>query len=182
MRTRSLVLLALACIACGCSSSTGPTVSQSRAGQTSADSVLNAVTLTDDVGTTTANVAGPTQYIRQNQGETFSTTTGMVTRTLTINRNPDGSVNMSLNSGSDAKGVIQADGATGNVTRFEFDTNSSAPLAALGELQRQYQDTFRALSADKRAVAEAQAKAFVDGLAELNPTLATLAKGLLGIP
>lgn len=182
MRTVLLVALSLACIATGCSPSTGPSVTQSREGQVTTDSVLNKVTLTDDVGTTAAEVAGPTQYIRQTQGETFSTTTGMVTRTLTINRNPDGSVNMSLNSGSDAKGVIVADPTTGNVTRFEYDTNSSAPLDALGRLQREYQATFQALSADKRAVAEAQAAAFVESLEKLSPTLAALAKGLLGLP
>lgn len=174
-------VLAVTCGGCG---ATGPSSKQDLSGQSSTNSPLNKAAFVDGPdgtsGTTTFETAGPVDIVKQTAAGTEAKSSGQVTRTLTVER-PDG-LKMTLRSGSDAEGSVKADAQTGNVTDFTFKTNSAAPLTALATNAQVYQDTVKALSADTRAVYEAQTQAFVKSVEAVNPTLATLIKGLLGVP
>lgn len=165
----------------GCTT-VGPVASQSRDGQTATNSPQNHVTLVDDDGTTTADVAGPTDWTRQDAYGTLSHTTGMVTRTVTYE---DGSRKLVVRSGSDigAKG-IHLDPTTGAFSIDSFDTSSSGPLVALGSLQANTVAAMQNISAEQAAVLKTiseNQKATILGVAEkVSPEFLAAIKSLLG--
>jgi hypothetical protein len=147
-----LMLAVLALVAICLSACTSMPKSQhSREGLTVTGSPLNKTTLTDAEGTTVFETAGPTRVIESTPGKVRAQSSGMVTRTLNVKRNPQtGALEMTLDSGSDAKGAITADAQTGNVTSFNFETSSSQPLAAFMEGQAQLREVWTHLSDNER--------------------------------
>ena len=180
--TRWACVALLACTMAGCSQTVGPTAAQNRTGQVLSNSPLNKVTQIDDQGSITSEVAGPTDWIHQTPGDTVSHTTGMVTRTLTIEK-PDFKV--TLRSGSDigASGV-EFDPASGSVKVGSFSTSSSAPLVALGDLQAKTGDVMKTITAEQASVLKTiseNQKATILGVAEkVSPEFLNALKALLG--
>lgn len=163
---------------CGCST-VGPTSQQSADGQTVTNTPNNTAAFIDDNGTTSFNSSGPIEIIKQTRDQTEAQSSGMVTRTLTVQR-PDG-LSLTLRSGSDARGLIEADAVTGNVKRFEFETSSSAPLRELGDVQAKLQASIQAIAREQGVTYQAAYRSVVDSLDTLQPSIAALLRGIFPV-
>lgn len=184
MRTLFLPVLALAAIiTASCASAVGPTTGQSKTGQSLANSPLNAANLTDGSGAGSVTSAGPVDITRQHPDYTEAVTGGQVLRTVSY-RDPSGRL-LTIRAGTDlnAKGVkvLSPDGST-LVQIDEFGTSASVPLAALAEQARVYQETFRAMSADQRAVIQSANEAYVKAVEAVSPVLGAALRALLAAP
>lgn len=155
----------------------GPTRSQGAAGQTTANSPLNATTIKfggSEGETWTSEHAGPGASIDMGADGFSAVKTGQVTRDIAWS-DPDGR-RFSLSAGSDfaAVGVEVFQGGAPLLKIAEFSTSSSEPVRALNEALDRYGAVWQSLSADQRAVIEAQVAAIEAAVPEVAGLLGKL--------
>lgn len=152
----------------------GPTREQTIGGVKSRNSPLNGTAIVEEGGSFTAEHSGPLSAITMTADEFRANKPNQVTRDIAY-RDPNGR-SLTISSGSDlyAKGVRVNVGDAQVVTIDEFSTSSSEPIRAANEALDRYKEVWVSLSADQRAVIEAQVAAIEAAVPEVAGLLGRL--------
>lgn len=129
------ILLAAAILACGCGRRVGSTATYDSGGRPSfVNGSPVTLSIEDSEKRGFANGIGPARFTSITGAEVQTFQTGTTPRDLFLSRNPDGTIQFNLSSGTDvtAEGV-KVNPNTGEVTIAKFGTSSSEPLRAGAE-------------------------------------------------
>jgi hypothetical protein len=163
-------MLAAAILACGCGRRVGSTATFDSGGRPSfVNGSPVTLSIEDSEKRGFANGIGPARFTSITGEEVQTFQTGTTPRDLFLSRNPDGTIQFNLSSGTDvtAEGV-KVDPSTGAVTIAKFGTSSSEPLRAGAE-------AYEALTKYWAARDEASKQAIIAELETVKATAPTAA-------
>lgn len=124
----------------------------------------------------TATGVGPARWTSITEGEVQTFQTGSTPRDMWVKKNPDGTLQFNLSSGTDvrAKGV-EFDATTGSFKLGEMDLSASEPIRAGNEAYDRLVAYWTSLSADQKEARLAD----VEALKVTAPELADLILGIV---
>ena len=149
-----LVILIVAFIGPGCSSSAGPGTVQNASGQVTTNTGGDKLTVTDlpdGTGTSTLAGTGPSFFSNQDSLKSAVRGTGLVPTTVVVETSADAR-KFSYFSAKDGSGKILVDPATGNPTSVEFVANASDPIKAFATVAQVKADLERSITEQQAAV------------------------------
>lgn len=179
--TRALVILAVIFLIltifglAGCQN-VGPKHTFDRGGATLDTPSPVTLDIQDDDKRGTATGVGPARWTSITEGEVQTFQTGSTPRDMWVKKNPDGTLQFNLSSGTDvrAKGV-EFDATTGSFKLGEMDLSASEPIRAGNEAYDRLVAYWTSLSADQKEAHLAD----VEALKVTAPELADLILGIV---